>query len=584
MELTMSIEINLENIIKVLGQPLKQQGSEYIWQCPICAQSGGDSKKDNLKFNESKSVLKRFADDNHSKMIISDMNKQLSEPRKVSDADRLRYRINKCNEFLLNQPKHLEYILNKRGITEDTIRDFKIGYCDQSKRWLLPAFDLNGKPFGAEERIFERKQITKMKGTVSDLCLINDAMTNVFILVEGFIDGYILYQYLKAKGQDMNYNIITPSNGVNTIPTLIKKFDYKDKELIVFLDNDDAGKKVSKMLENIIEKPYSEIVLPCTCCKDMNDYYLKHSDFDILSYQQPRNKDKKRAYSIGECIESYINDIKNNVYEGVSTGYKDLDKMTNGLRKSGVYVLAARPSMGKTSVALNVALNVAKKDYCVFMFSLETSKQLISKRLLTIETEFNTPDNIKGGKKELTTFINTVKDSINKLPINICDQAGLSLAEMENIILTECETPRLVIIDHLALMKAPNGVYRSEHEKVTAICKDLKTFLQNIGNPTLILLHQLNRSVEQRTNKKPVLSDLRESGSIEEIADIVMMLYRDEYYNLDTEFKNLLEVGIMKNRDGKTGPIKLHWEGELYKVSDYDHFTADIERRYGNKA
>lgn len=567
--------IVLQDLINYLGEPTNNQGSEYKWRCPICNSLGGDTTGDNLCFNEKKQILKCFADDQHSKDVLSEINKEILGKNK----NNLKQNIKRWNDYLLNSQDLLTKLEKTRGINKDTVKALNIGYRKDSKQFIFPAYDMNGSLFGGELRKFVgEKEIKKLTGTNSRLCLVNRGTDNLYILNEGFIDSSIMYQILSKSGENYSINLITPSNGVHTIPELIKKYDLTNIDLVVFLDNDNAGRNVSKQLESIINKPYIEIVLTCNCCKDMNDFYLNHPDDNIFNYIVDKNIDKKACYSLSECFDSLEKRIETGAYQGIKTGFKDLDNYAGGLVSGSIYVMAARPSMGKTSVALNIALKVAKQEKNVVIFSLETSKEMIAKRLLIIKEGKSFANNL-----ESIDRIKKAKESIKKLPIVISDKPFVSLRDMESFILSEGLNPDLIIVDHLGLMN-PDVKTHSEHERLSEICKNTRKFLQGVGNPALLLLSQLNRSVESRTNKRPNLSDLRESGTIEEIADIVMLLYRDEYYNPEIKSnKNIMEICIAKNRDGKTGLLKLFWYGDKYQIGNYDAFTNRVSNTYAEK-
>ncbi len=257
---------------------------------------------------------------------------------------------------------------------------------------------------------------------------------------------------------------------------------------------------------------------------------------------------------------------------GVPTGFYDLDAMTSGLQKSDLIILAARPSMGKTAFALNIAQNVglkAKKP--VAIFSLEMPKEQLVQRMLCSEAEVDS-QKLKTGNmqakdwEKLTTAMNYFADA----PIFIDDCAGASVMDIRakcRRLAMEQKELGLVVIDYLQLMEG-TGNGDDRNQQISGISRGLKGLARELGVP-VIALSQLSRAVEQRTDKKPMLSDLRESGAIEQDADIVMFIYRDEYYNKeDTENRGKAEVIIAKHRNGAVGSIDLLFQGSITKFKN----------------
>ncbi|MDO4176259.1 MAG: replicative DNA helicase [Bacillota bacterium] len=255
---------------------------------------------------------------------------------------------------------------------------------------------------------------------------------------------------------------------------------------------------------------------------------------------------------------------------GVTTGFKDIDRMTSGLQKSELIILAARPAMGKTAFALSLALNAAKKGGAsVMMFSLEMAKEQLSQRLLSMESKVEM-QKMKTGRLERRDWddVNMALESLSDAKIYIDDTPGISIVEMKS----KCRRLKaeskldLVIIDYLQLMN-PEGKADSRTQEVSVITRNLKLLARELDCP-VIVLSQLSRNPEQRTDHRPMLSDLRESGSIEQDADIVVFLYRDDYYNEDSEAPGECEVIIAKQRSGPTGTVKVAWLDKITKFVD----------------
>ena len=261
---------------------------------------------------------------------------------------------------------------------------------------------------------------------------------------------------------------------------------------------------------------------------------------------------------------------------GLSTGLSAVDRKINGLNKSDLLLLAARPGMGKTSMALNVALSAAKSSgKTVAIFSLEMSKEQLVTRLLANEGLIENTRLATGNLRESDwEKIAQAASVLNQTNIRIDDNPLLTVADM-NAKCRRLENLGLVVIDYLQLMTSAGGKgYSGENRQqaVADISRMLKIMAKELQVPVLCL-SQLSRANEKREDKRPMLSDLRESGAIEQDADIVMFLYRDDYYNEDSEKRNIAECIVAKNRHGETGKVELRW------MPDYTTFST-LENRY----
>ena len=253
---------------------------------------------------------------------------------------------------------------------------------------------------------------------------------------------------------------------------------------------------------------------------------------------------------------------------GVKSGLIDLDKILNGFQKSDMILLAARPSMGKTALALNIAMN-ASKEKVIALFSLEMSKVQLGNRLLSTASGVNSLQLNTGNfsDDDIDLLIDGL-EQVSKCKMYIDDTAGITLTELRSKArrLKHERGLDMVIIDYLQLMTG--GKAENRQQEISEISRNLKAMARELDIPVLAL-SQLSRSVELRAEKKPQLSDLRESGSLEQDADIVMFLYRDEYYNRDeAENKNIAELIIAKNRNGPTTSVHLRFDKETMKFSD----------------
>ena len=262
---------------------------------------------------------------------------------------------------------------------------------------------------------------------------------------------------------------------------------------------------------------------------------------------------------------------------GLSTGLRDLDTKINGLNKSDLLLVAARPAMGKSAFALNIALNVAKKyKKTVAIFNLEMSREQLVMRLLANESLV---DSKKMATGKLTEDewgkISLGAASLSQTDIRIDDNPSVTVAEM-NAKLRRLDNLGLVIIDYLQLMQGSGYGKASENrvQVVGDISRSLKIMAKELNVP-VVCLSQLSRAVEGRQDKRPIMSDLRESGAIEQDADSVMFLYRDEYYNENTEEKGVAECIVSKNRHGETGTVKLQWVAQYQCFNDREWKHAE---------
>lgn len=250
------------------------------------------------------------------------------------------------------------------------------------------------------------------------------------------------------------------------------------------------------------------------------------------------------------------------LYVGAKSGFADLDHVITGLSRSDLIIVAARPAMGKSVFALNLAANFARhnKDSEAVIFSLEMSKEQNVTRMLSsesfVELDYLMKGNISGDQ---WTKLAKGAESLSGMNIYLDDTAGITVPQMKAK-LRRLKRPGLVIIDYLQLMNSSRRIENRVNE-ISEITRQLKLMAKELDIP-VITLSQLSRAVESRTDKRPMLSDLRESGSIEQDADIVMFLYRDAYYNKDTPDPTLAECIVAKNRHGETGTVNLRFSGQ----------------------
>ena len=298
-----------------------------------------------------------------------------------------------------------------------------------------------------------------------------------------------------------------------------------------------------------------------------------------------RGKNMQGLQRINEVIiETFdrldlLNSRENEQYRSLSTGIGDLDDTITGLNRSDLLLLAARPGMGKTSFALNIARNVAVGDRKnkVAFFSLEMTKEQLASRMLSTEAMVE-GTKLRTGKLSEDEWVRLIEagDVLSKTQVYFDDTPGITVPEMKAK-LRRLRDVDLVIIDYLQLMSGGRRIDNRVQE-ISEITRNLKIMAKELNVP-VITLSQLSRASEQRTEHRPVLSDLRDSGSIEQDADIVMFLYRPDYYNTDGQGtgddKNSGECIVAKNRHGETRTVQLHWQGEYMRFTAQEAFRRE---------
>ena len=284
-------------------------------------------------------------------------------------------------------------------------------------------------------------------------------------------------------------------------------------------------------------------------------------------YDNRQGKDASGLVKVDRAIfELYdklqrISGDDRNQFVGIPTGFSALDSLTTGLNRTDLILLAARPAMGKSTFVMNIATNVAKQGYSVAVFSLEMSREQLVSRMLSADALIQ-GSQLRTGNLSVDdwTRLAVSAQSIARMPMYIDDSAGITVAEMKAK-LRRIPNLGLVVIDYLQLMSSGRRI-ENRVQEVSEMTRNLKIMAKELDVP-IITLSQLSRSPDKRTgDHRPVLSDLRESGSIEQDADQVMFLYRDEYYNEDSEDKGVAEVIVAKNRHGATDTVKLAFDGQ----------------------
>jgi replicative DNA helicase len=357
-------------------------------------------------------------------------------------------------------------------------------------------------------------------------------------------------------------NILTKL--INHVPNLIYL-----KEYIRLLQDKFLRRSLIKLGYKLINSGYITNLSLETLLND-----LENQVFNLTNISKNQS-----ISSSTELLSSIFLEIKQKSYNpqlsGVSSGFYDLDSMTQGFQHSDLVIIAGRPSMGKTALCLNIASNIVKNlKLPVLFFSLEMSKEQLIYRLLATESEINNMLLRNGNlNKEDWLKLNLTIKKFSSLPFFIDDSPNISLSEIRSKIkriIFEHTNVGLIIIDYLQLMQSSKFQSANRVQELSLITRSLKIIAREFKIP-IIALSQLSRNVENRINKRPMLSDLRESGSIEQDADLVLMLYRDDYYNHlpNIESSNPeIEIIIAKHRNGPIGTVKLGFDAKYTKFSN----------------
>ena len=312
-------------------------------------------------------------------------------------------------------------------------------------------------------------------------------------------------------------------------------------------------------------RTHEELANTCYLGKEPVDQILEDTEKKIFDLLQRKSSDD--FVPIKDVVLSVIDRIEaaakhKGTVTGLATGFYDLDYKTSGFQPSDLILIAARPSMGKTAFVLNLAQYIAVKNHVTTaIFSLEMSKDQLVNRILSMESKVDS-QLIRTGNLSANDWEKLIESAgdISKAPLIIDDTPGISISELRS----KCRKFKLendlglVIIDYLQLMSGGSKRSDSRQQEISEISRSLKALAREINAP-VIALSQLSRACETRPDHRPILSDLRESGAIEQDADVVMFIYRDDYYNKDTEKKNISEIIIAKQRNGPIGTVELVW-------------------------
>lgn len=338
-----------------------------------------------------------------------------------------------------------------------------------------------------------------------------------------------------------------------------------------------AGIVAEKAILRRLIRLNEEIANTCYAGKENLEAILEDTEKRVFELVQKRNTGD--FVPIRQVVMNAMDKIekasknKGNV-TGVATGFIDLDYKTAGMQPSDLILVAARPSMGKTAFVLNIAQYVAfKMNLTVAIFSLEMSKEQLVNRLFSLESRVDS-QHLRTGNLSDAEWEKLIESAgvIGKSNLIIDDTPGISISELRS----KCRKYKLehnlqmIIIDYLQLMSGSGRGSDSRQQEISDISRSLKALARELNVP-VIALSQLSRAVEQRPDHRPMLSDLRESGAIEQDADVVMFIYRDDYYNKDTDRKGIAEIIIAKQRNGPIGTVELVWLPDYTKFANMEH-------------
>lgn len=381
------------------------------------------------------------------------------------------------------------------------------------------------------------------------------------------VDLVTLLEYLKSTSQLENAGGATYVTEISgSVPTTANLSSY-----IKIVSEKSTLRRLIRASTEIIESSYNE--------QGNVEKVLDTAEKRIFDIAEKRSTSDYEALSdVLERSFQQIEKLFNNKGDitGVGSGFMDLDAKTSGFQKGDMVLIAARPSMGKTTFALNIAEHAALREgKSVVIFSLEMSKDQLAYKLLCSEANVDMLA-LRTGNLEDKDWDSIARASgpLSKAKIYIDDTAGVTVMEMRS----KCRRIKiehgidLIMIDYLQLMSGSGS--ESRQQEVSEISRSIKALAKEMECP-VIALSQLSRAPEQRADHRPMLSDLRESGSIEQDADVVMFLYRDEYYNKETEEKNVGECIIAKQRNGPVGTVKLAWLGQFSKFGNLDTVHRD---------
>ena len=382
--------------------------------------------------------------------------------------------------------------------------------------------------------------------------------------------GVVFETMVELHGGGKPVDIVTLQNSLKekNVPAEVSSLEFL-RDLITSVPTSANVKSYAKivadnsMLRKLI-KTAEDIENTCYSRKEPLETILEDTEKNVFNLVQKRNTGE--TVPIRKVVTNALEKIEKAARNkgsvtGIPTGFLDLDTRTAGLQPSDLILVAARPSMGKTAFVLNIAQHVAfRQNMAVAIFSLEMSKEQLVNRMFSLESKVDAQD-LRTGQLSEADWEKLIESAgtIAQSHLIIDDTPGISIAEMRS----KCRKYKmdhdlkLIIIDYLQLMSG-SGKSDSRQQEIADISRSLKALARELSVP-VVALSQLSRAVEQRPDHRPMMSDLRESGAIEQDADVVMFIYRDDYYNKDTDKPNVAEIIVAKQRNGPIGTVELVW-------------------------
>lgn len=393
------------------------------------------------------------------------------------------------------------------------------------------------------------------------------------ILFEAMIELY-------SKGQPVDLVTLQNKLKEKDVPKEISSLEFV-RDLITAVPTSANVKYYANIVKDMSVKrrlirTMEDIENECYAGKEGLESILDKTEHDVFQLLQSRQGGD--YVPIRQVVMNALEKIENaskqkGTVTGIPTGFIDLDYRTAGLQPSDLILIAARPSMGKTAFVLNIAQNMAFREHkSVAIFSLEMSKEQLVNRLFSLEARVDAQA-LRTGNMSDADWEKLVEGAgiVGDSRLIIDDTPGISISEMRS----KCRKFKLeqgldiIIIDYLQLMTG-SGRSESRQQEISEISRSLKALARELNVP-VVALSQLSRAVEQRPDHRPMMSDLRESGAIEQDADVVMFIYRDDYYNKDTDLKGISEIIIAKQRNGPIGTVNLAWLPQYTKFANLEH-------------
>lgn len=433
------------------------------------------------------------------------------------------------------------------------------------------------------------------KSVLSSILIDQDALYVASEIISGkdfynAVYGKIFETMVEMNGEGKNIDLITLSEELKSknLPEEITSMDVLDS----IMEYSATSVNIKQYANIVKEKSLRRSMIKTNeriakeCYSDSGNLEDIMSEAETAIFNMSQNKGETDFVPIDKVVMNALDKIEatskmGGTLTGLSTGFIDLDRQTSGLQPSDLIIVAARPSMGKTAFVLNIAEDVAiKKKKSLAIFSLEMSKEQLVNRIFSLESGVDAQA-IRTGNLKDAEWIKLIEaaDSISKSGLIIDDTPSISIGELRS----KCKKYKiehdisLVMIDYIQLMTGRKGESESRQNEISAISRELKAIARELNVP-VIALSQLSRAVEKRDDKRPMLSDLRESGGIEQDADLVMFIYRDEYYNKEASKEpGVAEIIVAKQRNGPVGTVKLAWLGNLTKFVNREkkHETND---------